>query len=191
MSRHRRGGAGTRRGRCEMSNDRDIGITARRGQEFWRGVLLAGVLIAIIGAVGALAPSGESQANDRVEHPRPLGFTPTSGSIEGGRLVLVELDEGPTVRGRATVACGFGSHRAIPAAYDPASGRYICRAPAHERPEAVPLTISVGDATVTMPTPFVYVTPGMGSAPPVVVDVPALAKQAERVRADLPAGVRL
>jgi alanine racemase len=174
-----------------MSNDRDIGITARRGQEFWRGVLLAGVLIAIIGAVGALAPSGESQANDRVEHPRPLGFTPTSGSIEGGRLVLVELDEGPTVRGRATVACRFGSHAAVRATYDPPSGRYACRAPAHERPEAVPLTIAVGDATVTMPTPFVYVTPGMGSAPHLVIDVPALAKQAERVRADLPTGVRL
>jgi alanine racemase len=42
-----------------------------------------------------------------------------------------------------------------------------------------------------MATPFVYVTPGLGSAPPVVVDLSALAKQAERVRANLPAGVRL
>src|ERR1051325_779549 len=65
------------------------------------------------------------------------------------------------------------------------------RAPAHERPEAVTLTIAVGGVTVTMATPFVYSTPGLGSAPPVVVDLPALAKQVERVRAKLPAGVRL
>jgi alanine racemase len=161
------------------------------GREFWRGVLLAGALIAMIGAVGALGASGERRADDRVENPRPLGFAPTSGSIEGGRLVFVEVDEGQTIRGRATVTCRFGSHAAIPATYDRPSGRYACRAPAHERPEAVTLRVAVGGATVTMATPFVFVTPGMGSAPPVVVDLAALAKQAERVRADLPAGVRL
>src|SRR6058998_3284088 len=166
-------------------------IAAERGREFWRGVLRAGALVATIGAVGALGACGERRAHDVVEHPRPLGFTPTSGSIEGGRLVFVDVDEGPTVRGRATVACRFGSHAAIRAAYDRPSGRYACPAPAHERPEAVTLTIAAGGATVTMATPFVYVTSGMGSAPPVVVDVPALAKQVERVRADLPAGVRL
>ncbi len=161
------------------------------GREFWRGVLLAGALAAMIGAAAALGASAERRADDRVEHPRPLGFAPTSGSIEGGRLVFVEVDEGPTVRGRGTVTCRFGSHAAIGATYDRPSGRYACRAPAHERPEAVTLTIAVGGATVTMATPFVYVTPGMGSAPPVVVDLSALAKQAERVRANLPAGVRL
>src|SRR5436309_3619386 len=166
-------------------------IAAERGREFWRGVLRAGALVATIGAVGALGACGERRADDVVEHPRPLGFAPTSGSIEGGRLVFVDVDEGPTVRGRATVACRFGSHAAIRAAYDRPSGRYVCPAPAHERPEAVTLTITVGGATVTMATPFVYVTPGMGSAPPVVVDVPGLARQIERVRADLRAGVRL
>src|SRR5262249_33967219 len=148
-------------------------------------------LVATIGAVGALRTCGERRADDRVEHPRPLGFAPTSGSIEGGRLVFVDVDEGPTVRGRVTVACRFGSHAAIRAAYDRPAGRYACPAPAQERPEAVTLTITVGGATVTMPPPFVYVTPGMGGARPVVVDVPALAKQVERVRADLPADVRL
>src|SRR5207249_11236890 len=187
MSRHTRGGAATRRGRCEMSNiitlhDPDIVTTAERGRDFWRGVFLASALIALIGAVGALGAGGE--------HPRSLGFAPTSGSIEGGRLIFVDVDEGPTVRGRATVACRFGSHAAIRAAYDRPSGRYACPAPAHERPEAVTLTIAAGGATVAMATPFVYVTSGMGSAPPGVVDVPALAKPVERVRADLPAGVR-
>src|SRR6266545_4904026 len=174
-------------------NLHDTVTTAERDREFWRGVLLAGALIATIGAVGCAlgGAGGERRADHRVEHPRPLGFAPTSGSIEGGRLVFVVVDEGPTVRGRVRVTCRFGSHAAIRAAYDRPSGRYACPAPAHERPEAVTLTITVGGATVTMETPFVYVTPGMGSAPPVVVDIPTLAKQVERVRADLPAGVRL
>src|SRR5438552_18167614 len=156
-----RGGGATRRGRCEMSNiitlhDPDIVTTAERGREFRRGVLLAGALIAMIGAVGALGVCGERRADDRIERPRPLGFAPTSGSSEGGRLVFVDIDEGPTVRGRATVAFRFGRHAASRAAYDRPSGRYLCPAPAHERPEAVTLTITVGGATVTMATPFGY-----------------------------------
>src|SRR6266702_3445712 len=46
MSRHARGGGGTRRGRCEMRNSRlrdgDTVTTVERGREFWRGTLLAG-----------------------------------------------------------------------------------------------------------------------------------------------------
>src|SRR2546428_5286506 len=46
MSRHARGGPATRPGRCEMSNirlrDRDTVTTGERGQDFWRGVFLAG-----------------------------------------------------------------------------------------------------------------------------------------------------
>ncbi len=46
MCQHARGGGGTRRGRCEISNIRlrhgDTVTTAERGREFWRGVLLAG-----------------------------------------------------------------------------------------------------------------------------------------------------
>src|SRR5215211_2233495 len=51
MSHHARGGEGTRRGRCEMSNIRlrggDTLTTAERGREFWRGVLLAGGFTAL------------------------------------------------------------------------------------------------------------------------------------------------
>src|SRR5436309_15543376 len=51
MSHHARGGGGTRRRRCEMSNislrDRDTVTTAERGREFWRGVLLAGGFTAL------------------------------------------------------------------------------------------------------------------------------------------------
>src|SRR6266403_1761469 len=46
MCQHARGGGGTRRGRCEISNIRlrhgETVTTAERGREFWRGVLLAG-----------------------------------------------------------------------------------------------------------------------------------------------------
>ena len=151
-----------------MSNDRQL----------WSGVILAFALTATIGACG--------------EPPRPRGFAPTSASIAGGRLIFVDVDEGPSVRGRATVACRFGSHPPLRAAYDSVSGRYVCHAPAHDRPEAVTLTIEVGGvAAMKMATPFTYVTAGMGSVPPFVVDAPAVAKQAERVRANLPAGVRL
>src|SRR5256886_2402367 len=49
MSRHTRGGEGTRRGRCEMSsiNLHDTVTTAERGREFWRGTLLAGAFTAL------------------------------------------------------------------------------------------------------------------------------------------------
>src|SRR5437764_14644738 len=51
MSRRARGGGGTRRGRCEMSNislcNRGTEAPAERGREFWRGVLLAGGFIAL------------------------------------------------------------------------------------------------------------------------------------------------
>jgi len=67
-------------------NDRDTVTTAERDRKFWRGVLLAGALLATIGVVAAPDASGERRADDRVEHPRPLGFAPASGSIEGGKL---------------------------------------------------------------------------------------------------------
>src|SRR5437667_4840580 len=51
MCQYTRGGGGTQRGRCEMSNislrDRDPVTTAERGREFWRGVLLAGGFAAL------------------------------------------------------------------------------------------------------------------------------------------------
>src|SRR5437870_11584 len=51
MSQHTRGGGGTRRGRCEMSNirlrDGDTVSAAERGREFWRAVLLAGGFTAL------------------------------------------------------------------------------------------------------------------------------------------------
>src|SRR6266542_575221 len=51
MSHHARGGGGTRRRRCEMSNislrDRDTVTAAERGREFWRGVLLGGGFTAL------------------------------------------------------------------------------------------------------------------------------------------------
>src|SRR2546427_10975264 len=51
MCQHTRGGGGTRRGRCEMTNislrGRDTVTTAERGREFWRSVLLAGGFTAL------------------------------------------------------------------------------------------------------------------------------------------------
>src|SRR5262245_39723456 len=51
MSRHARSGAGTRRGRCQMSDirlrDGDTVTTAERSREFWCGALLAGASTAL------------------------------------------------------------------------------------------------------------------------------------------------
>src|SRR5437762_8949801 len=51
MSGHARGGEGTRRGRCEMSDirlrDGDTVTASERGREFWRGLLLAGAFTAL------------------------------------------------------------------------------------------------------------------------------------------------
>src|SRR5438045_6481005 len=50
MCRHGRGGEGTRRGRCEMSDIRlrdDGTVTAERGREFWRRTFLAGAFTAL------------------------------------------------------------------------------------------------------------------------------------------------
>src|SRR3989442_13598059 len=51
MCQYTRGGGGTRRGRCEMTNTslrgRDTVTTAERGREFWRGVLLGGGFTAL------------------------------------------------------------------------------------------------------------------------------------------------
>ena len=77
-------------------------IAAERGRELWRGVLRAGALVATIGAVGALGACGERRADDGVEYPRPLGFAPTSGSIEGGRLVFVDVDDASEAAARAS-----------------------------------------------------------------------------------------
>ena len=78
----------------------------RKDRQFWPSVVVGIVLTATTGASGDPAGAG------------PLGFAPTSGSIEGGRLVFVDVDEGPTRRGRAMVACRFGSHAPIRASYD-------------------------------------------------------------------------
>src|SRR5438876_5529689 len=66
MSRHTRGGAGTRRGSCEMS---DISLcrrdptSAEHGREFWRRVLLAGGVTAIPRWTAEPAPGvGEHEA---------------------------------------------------------------------------------------------------------------------------------
>ncbi len=159
------------------------------GRGFWRGFIVTGLLFAIGGAVGSFG--ARRAANNSADKPLPLGFAPRSGSVEGGCLVFVDVGEGPTVRGQAAVACRFGRHAAVRAVYDPASGRYACRAPAHERAEAVTLTVAAGARTVTMSPPFTYITPGMGGAPPLVVNLAALVKQVQRVRANFPAGVRL
>ena len=77
---------------------------------------------------------------------RPLRFTPGSGPIEGDRLVFIDVEEPAAAIGTASIACQFGQRATSPGEYDVTSGRYLCRTPAHSRPESVALTITLDGA---------------------------------------------
>jgi alanine racemase len=122
---------------------------------------------------------------------RPVGFTPASGPIEGNRLVLIDVQEPKAAIGTARVACRFGQHAASGAEYDATSARYICRTPAHPRPEPVELTVSLDGVAFPMPAAYVYTTPGWSDAPVFEIDVPTLQQQVKRVRELIPPGVAI
>jgi len=77
---------------------------------------------------------------------RPLRFTPGSGPIERGRFVFIDVEEPAAAIGIASIACQFGQRATSPGEYDATSGRYLCRTPAHSRPESVALTITLDGA---------------------------------------------
>src|SRR5207244_10500912 len=122
---------------------------------------------------------------------RPLRFTPGSGPIEGGRFVFIDVEESAAANGTASIACQFGQHAASPGKYDATSARYICRTPAHSRPESVTLTITLNGAEFQMPVRYVYTTHGKSDAPVTEVEVPTFQQQVKRVRDLIPRGVKL
>src|SRR5213596_3158315 len=95
---------------------------------------------------------------------RPLRFTPGSGPIEGGRFVFIDVEEPAAAIGTASIACQFGQHDASLGEYDATSARYICRTPAHSRPESVTLTITLDGAEFPMPVRYVYTSHGKSDA---------------------------
>src|SRR5437867_13028662 len=122
---------------------------------------------------------------------RPLRFTPGSGPIEGHRLVFIDVEEPAAAIRTASIACQFGQHAASPGEYDATSARYLCRTPAHSRPESVTLTITLDGAEFRMPVRYVYTTHGKSDAPITEVDVPTFQQQVKRVRDLIPRGVTL
>ena len=56
------------------------------------------------------------------------------------------VEEPAAAIGTASIACQFGQHATSPGEYDATSGRYLCRTPAHSRPESVALTITLDGA---------------------------------------------
>ena len=149
---------------------------------------------AMIAFIAALLVLGnwECRAQTPTEtSARPLRFTPGSGPIEGNRLVFIEVEEPEAAVGTAKIACQFGQHAASPGKYDATSGRYLCRTPAHSRPESVPLTITLDGTEFQMPVRYVYTTPGKSDAPITEVDVPTFQQQVKRVRDLIPRGVKL
>jgi len=103
---------------------------------------------------------------------RPLRFTPESGPIVGDRLVFIDVEEPAGAIGTASVTCRFGQHDASPCEYDATSARYLCRTPAHLRPEPVPLTITLDGAEFRMPGRYLYTTQGKSDSPVTEIDVP-------------------
>src|SRR5206468_12875662 len=101
--------------------------------------LIAFIAMLVIGVLGNWACRRETQTE---KGARPLRFTPGSGPIEGNRLVFIDVGEPAAAIGEASIACQFGQHAASPGEYDATSARYLCRTPAHSRPESVTLTIT-------------------------------------------------
>jgi alanine racemase len=150
----------------------------------WRVVgvaLIAALQVLGLGACKRQAPTERSA--------RPLRFTPGSGPIEGNRVVLIDVEEATI--GTASITCQFGQNAASPGKYDATSARYVCRTPAHARPEPVTLTVRLDGAEFEMPERYVYTTRGESDAPVTRVDVPTLQRQVKRIREMIPSDVAL
>src|SRR5258708_28965964 len=109
----------------------------------------------------------------------------------GDELVFSDVEKPEAGIGTASIACQFGQHAASPGEYDATSARYLCRTPAHSRPESVALTITLDGVEFRMPVRYVYTTHGKSDAPITEVDVPTLQLQGKRVRDLIPRGVML
>jgi alanine racemase len=149
------------------------------------------VFIAALPVIVILGNSACRKQTPTESSARPLRFTPGSGPIEGNRFVFIDVEESAAAIGTAKVACQFGQHAVSPGEYDGTSARYLCRVPAHSRPESVPLTITLDGAEFRMPVPYVYTTHGKNDAPVTEVDVPTFQQQVKRVRDLIPSGVTL
>ncbi len=160
---------------------------APRGARALRVALMIAFIAALLG-LGNWACRGQTPTD---RSARPLRFTPGSGPIEGGRFVFIDVEEPAAAIGTASIACQFGQHAASPGEYDATSARYLCRTPAHSRPESVTLTITLDGAEFRMPVRYVYTTHGKSDAPITEVDVPTFQQQVKRVRDLIPRGVTL
>src|SRR6266705_6992647 len=158
---------------------------APRGARAPRVALMIAFIAALL-VLGNWACRGQTPTETSA---RPLRFAPGSGPIEGDRFVFIDLEEPAAAIGTASIACQFGRHAASPGEYDATSGRYLCRTPAHSRPESVTLTIKLNGAEFRMPVRYVYTTHGKSDGPITEVDVPTLQQQVKRVRDLIPRGV--
>jgi alanine racemase len=148
-------------------------------------------MIALIAVLLALGNSACVTQPPTERSARPLRFMPGSGPIEGNRLVFIDVEEPAAAIGTASITCQFGQHAATPGEYDAKSGRYLCRTPAHSRPEPVSLTVRLNGAEFRMPEDYVYTTHGQGAAAATEIDVPTFQQQVKRVRELIPRGVKL
>src|SRR5437899_12552550 len=114
----------------------------------------ARALVSLIAFIAALLGPGNWACRGQtptVRSARPLRFTPGSGPIEGDRLVFIDVEEPAAAIGTASIACRFGQHAASPGKYDATSARYLCRTPAHSRPDSGTLPITMTRDQLRMP----------------------------------------
>jgi len=154
---------------------------------FSRPVMLIGMTFIVVLLV--LGNWGCERRSPIQSNARPLEFTPESGPVEGGQLVFVAVEEPADAIGSAVLVCRFGQHAASRGDFDATSGLYVCRTPAHQRPEPVILTITLNGVEFHMPKPYTYTTHGNGAAPVMGIDVPMIQQQVQRVREMIPRDV--
>src|SRR2546428_12198542 len=145
-------------------------------------------MIAFIAALLGLGNWACRRQTPTERSARPLRFTPGSGPIEGDGFVFIDVEESAAAMGTASIACRFGQHAASPGEYDATSARYLCRTPAHSRPESVTLTITLAGAEFRMPVRYTYTTHVKSDAPATEVDLPTLQQQVKRARDLIPRG---
>lgn len=145
------------------------------------------VAVVLFGGLMAQAAAGQVTASEVT----PLRLTPAKGSFEGGQLLFVEVAEPNAGKGKSSIFCRFAAGPKVPGKFDKASGHYVCRVPAHPRPQAVKVTIIANGKSFLMAQRYVYTTHGKYDAPVTQIHVARFVEQVKAVTKRIPAGVKL
>lgn len=122
---------------------------------------------------------------------KPLDLILPSGSIDGGQLLFINVEEPLRKRGKTSIICQFGSEPLVIGNFDPKTQHYLCQVPAHSRPEAVQVTIVANSKEFKMSQPYIYTTHGKYDAPVTQLDIKKLQQRTQWVKRRIPKFVKL